>query len=432
MKTQIEGISIKDVARLTSPVGWILLARPVIYFIFTRRRDLDSYSSVDMSAMIFILYAFVAFWMACIDIFRSESGFGRAVTSRSPILWFLIYSVFGVVSMAWSVNPPLTGFRAFECVATALLIVAVVQDLFDRGSLKFVMTWSLLYCVWDTICSLIRMGQWAPDLATLLQASQMMSTCFFFIAFYFIPRRWYNWLVMVMSIFSMSTVAYIGMILGCISGFWTNVKGKLMTGVIAFIILLGVIAIGPYRIIKNTIFFDKNDVSLEETSGRNLLMNATLESLDENPMGLGFFAAEPYVLYSKGLQAISAHNSLFSAAMGMGIPGAIIFAVFLLALFRCVFSRHIPREYRAMLIGCFCVAFMHCMGNPSVGTRVFGAWMPCMYIFVLVCGFYVFGKYYELKNHSSDEVGCQNISDESTYSEEYKHHENNLGNKKLS
>lgn len=48
-------------------------------------------------------------------------------------------------------------------------------------------------------------------------------------------------------------------------------------------------------------------------------MDATIECVERYPMGLGFFAAEPYVLYAKNLGAISAHNSLFSAGMGMGI-----------------------------------------------------------------------------------------------------------------
>jgi len=397
VKTQIEGLGIKDVARMTSPVGWLLLARPVIYMIFSRKRDLDAYSAVDFSAMIFILYSFVAFIMACRAIFKSESGFGKTIVKNSAIIWFIAYSLLGIVSMAWSVNVSLTGFRAFECIALALLIVAVIQDLFDRGDLKFVMMWSLLYCTCDMLCSLVRTAQWTFSVGQLLQSSQMMSTCFFFIALYLKPRRWYNWLTIIMSVFSMSTVAYIGLALGFISSFWNRGRAKYYALIGAYLIMLVIIAVGPYKILKDTVFFDKPEVSMEYTTGRDKLMDVTIKSVEEHPWGLGFFSAEPYILYSKSLGAISAHNSFFSAGMGMGYAGIAVLAIFFLALFRCVFSRYIPKDYRAMLIGCLIVAFLHCMGNPSVGTRVFGAWMPCMYIFVLVCGFYVFGKYYELK-----------------------------------
>lgn len=231
----------------------------------------------------------------------------------------------------------------------------------------------------------------------------MMSTTFFFMALYFVPRRWYNYLILVMSVFSMSTVAYLGMGIGAISAFWTQGRVKTLTLFATLLLTMAVVFIGPYAFLKNTIFFDKKEISIEETSGRNHLLDATVDCVDNYPFGLGFFAAEPYVLYAKNLGAISAHNSLFSAGMGLGIPGIIIFALFLLSLGYCTFSKYISAEYKPIIIGCFCVAFMQCMGNPSVGTRVFGAWMPCMYIFVLISAFYVYSKYYESNELESDE-----------------------------
>ena len=37
---------------------------------------------------------------------------------------------------------------------------------------------------------------------------------------------------------------------------------------------------------------------MSETSGRDYLLEVTLKTLEENPWGQGFFAAEPYVLYN--------------------------------------------------------------------------------------------------------------------------------------
>lgn len=151
---------------------------------------------------------------------------------------------------------------------------------------------------------------------------------------------------------------------------------------------------------------------MTESSGRDKLMKVTIESLGLHPMGLGFFAAEPYILYAKNLGAISAHNSLFSAAMGLGIPGVILMIVFLFALGFISFSHHIPALYRPIVIGCFIVALLQCLGNPSVGTRVFGAWLPCMYIFVLNSAMYKYGKYYEPKGEieNEDNVGYEKLS----------------------
>ena len=160
MKTQIEGFSIKDLVKSTSISGWVLLARPVIYILFSRRRDLNAYSAVDFSAVVFIFYAIIAFIIGIKTLSKSETRFGNAILSKSPISIFIVYSILGIISMLWSVVPTLTGFRAFECIAMTLLIVAVIQELFESGDLKYVILWSLFYCTWDTIWSIIRMAQW--------------------------------------------------------------------------------------------------------------------------------------------------------------------------------------------------------------------------------------------------------------------------------
>ena len=154
MKTQIEEVTIRTLFKTTSIAGWVLLIRPIIYLLFSRRRDLNAYSAIDFSAIIFILYAFVACIIGYKVIFQSNSDLGKRILRNSPITWFLAYTFLCLVSMLWSINPFLTGFRAFECIANALLIVAVIQRLFDTGSLKYVILWSVFFCTWDIIWSL--------------------------------------------------------------------------------------------------------------------------------------------------------------------------------------------------------------------------------------------------------------------------------------
>lgn len=395
MKTQIEGISIRDVFRSTSLAGWLLLAQPIIYILFSRRRSLGEYAAVDTSAIIFMLYAFVCLFVGFRSIIQNNtSDMGRDVLYRSPLVWFIAYTALGLVSSIWSVNPLLTGFRAIECFANLLLICAIIQQLFDIGDKRYIILWSLFYAVWDCVWSIVRTLQWTTDIGTILEASQFTATTFFFIALFFVPRKWYNWLVMAMAVFSMSTVAYVGMAIGLVSAFWLNAKVKVLAFVAAFLLVLSIIAVGPYAILKNTVFFDKDDISLENTTGRDHLMDAALESIEEYPMGLGFFAAEPYVLYAKGLGGISAHNSIFSAGMGIGYPGIALISVFFISMGFCLFSRYIDSDVKPMLIGCCCVAFLHCMGNPSLGSRVYAAWLSSAYVFILTCFFYVHGKYY--------------------------------------
>ena len=404
MKTQIEGIRLKDIFRLTSFPGWLLLIQPVLYIVLARRRDLNAYASVDATAIVFILYSFICFIVGCRTVLTNqESTLGKAVMTRSPLVWLLVYTILGAISSIWSVVSTLTAFRSFECFATILLICACIQKLFETGNKRFVMLWTLFYAVWESCWAIIKTVRWTTDISVVLESSQFTATTFFFVALYFTPRRWYNYLIIAMSVFSMSTVAYMGMALGLISSFWLNTKAKAWATAAAFLIAFASLIFGPYTIVKNTIFFDKEDISLENTTGRNHLMEAAIDCIDHYPLGLGFFAAEPYVLYAKHLGGISAHNSFFSAGMGLGYPGIILISAFFITMGFAVFSKYIDKRYKPILIGCCCVAFMHCMGNPSIGSRVYAAWLPCAYVFILTCFFYVYGKFYDIEDEHEDE-----------------------------
>lgn len=374
--------------------GWLLIARPVVYLIFSRRRDLNAYATVDASAFVFIIYAVMCFFFSLRELNNKEADFGRSLIYRSPLFWFVLYTVLGAISMLWSVNLELTGFRAFECFSMLTLIVAIIQKLFEQDDYDIIIRWTLLYVTVDIVFSLIRALFYTTDVMMLLQTSQMMSTVFFFMALYDTHKRWYHYFIWAMAIFSMSTTAYIGMALGCISLFWGKEKYRIHVLIGSIILGCVITIIGPYKFVKETVFFEKETISLHETSGRDKIMNVAVDALAQKPEGYGFFAGEPYLLYAKRLGAINGHNSLFSAAIGLGIPGIVLISMFFLGMFRIVLSRHIHAEYKPTLIGCFMVAFLHCMGNPGLGSRVFGSWLPVMFLCTLACGFYVQGKYY--------------------------------------
>lgn len=373
--------------------GVLLLIRPLIYLLFSRRRDLDAYSAIDFSALVFIAYAFVCFIVAWKSLYKSKSPFGQLLMTKTPLVWFIVFTIYGGISMLWSVSFTLTAFRAFECMAMILLIAAIMQSLFTTCRTDKIIDWVILYVVVEILFSLLRTLRWTTSPSALLESSQMMSTVFFFLALYYPKKRWYHYLIMVMALFSGSTVAYIGMAAGSISVLWTNTKHKvpIFLGVLA--VATTIVVIGPEKVLKETIFYDKESISLEETSGRDKLMEVAIETMETHPWGLGFFAGEPVVLYSRDLGAINAHNSLFSAGIGLGYIGVLVMGIFLIRMFFIVFSRKIPIQYRAPLIGCFFVGFLHCMGNPALGSRVFGAWIPVTFLFTLICSFYVYGRY---------------------------------------
>lgn len=374
--------------------GWLILIKPLIYLIFSRRRDLNAYSSVDSSAMVFIIYTFICFYFSIRELQKQDSVFARELITRSPLKWFMFYTILGMASILWSVNPQLTGFRAFECLSMMMLMIVIVHNLFSNNDFDTITKWSILYVIDDIIFSLIRAIRYTTDISALLQTSQMMATVFFFMALYYTRKRWYHYLIMIMSVFSMSTVAYIGMALGSISVFWNKPKYRTWVFMGTLVLISIITIIGPYKFIKDTVFFDKKTISIHETTGRDKVMYVAIEALSDKPEGYGFFAGEPYLLYAKHLGAINGHNSFLSASIGLGYAGVLLLLIFFLGMFAAVFSRYIPYKYRATLIGCFIVGFLQCMGNPGIGSRVFGGWLPVMYLFTLICGFYICGKYY--------------------------------------
>lgn len=381
---------IKRLAGSAGPCGWLLLAKPVLDLLTARQRDLDQYATVDASAAISIVYTFVCFLAVIVESTKRHTKLGNKVLSKTPMFWFLIYTVYGFISMAWSVNMQLTGYRAFECLTMMLLMLTVWQRLFAKHNMDRVMGWCMLWVGLQVVCQIISTLRWTRDPLMVLGSSQMVATTFFFMALYHPHKRWIHWLIMVMAILSGSTVAYIGMTIGVVSIFWGKTKYKVPVFIFALLAGVFIYYYGPQKFIKDTVFYDKEAIAMDHTSGRDQVMETALISLQQNPMGYGFFVGEPYILYQHYRGAINGHNSFFSAAMGLGYVGIVLLFVFFIRMFRATFYRDIPRKYQQPLIGCFFVGFLHCMGNPGIGSRIYGSWMSVMLLFTLICSFYIY------------------------------------------
>ncbi len=390
---------IQSLAGSAEMCGWLLLVHPVLSLLTNRQRELEQYATVDVSAAISIIYTILCFIAVILEGRKHYSFLGRKTLFRTPMVWFLIYTLYGLVSMFWSVNVQLTGYRAFECLTMMLLMLQVWRRLFAQHDLAKVMDWCMLWVGLQVICQIISTLRWTTDPLRVLGSSQMVATTFFFMALYHPHKRWTHWLIMVMAIMSGSTVAYIGMAIGTVSIFWGKTKYKVPVFIFALFAGMFIYSYGPQKFIKDTVFYDKEAIALDQTSGRDQVMETTLFSLQQNPKGYGFFAGEPYILYQSYQGAINGHNSFFSAAMGLGYVGIVMLFIFFLGMFRVTFYRGIPREYRQPLIGCFFVGFLHCMGNPGIGSRIYGSWMPVMLLFTLICSFYAYFKNHQYANN---------------------------------
>ena len=77
MRTQIEGFGLKDFFRVVGLPGWLLLAQPILFILLSRRRALNAYASVDASAVVFIIYAFICFYFGYKKIVESNTGLSK-------------------------------------------------------------------------------------------------------------------------------------------------------------------------------------------------------------------------------------------------------------------------------------------------------------------------------------------------------------------
>ena len=385
--------NIKALAGTAGIYGWLLLAYPVLDLLTTRQRSVNAYAQVDSSAVVMILYTILCF-VAIISSGKNHHAFSLNAFFNTPMVWFLLYTIYAFFSMAWSVDFKLSGYRAFECLVMLLLMATVWQRLFATHNMNIVIDWCMLWVGLQIICQLLNYLRYTTNLADLIEGAQMVSTTFFFMALYRRHKRWIHYLIIVLSVLSGSTVGYIGMCVGLVSLFFGESKDKFPIFLLSMLLMLFIVFYGPQRFIKDTIFYDKPEISIEATTGRNHIMEAGIRTIKEQPLGYGFFVGEVYALHKNGIYVINGHNSFFSAAMGLGYVGIVSLFIFFLGMFRVTFFRGIPRQYRQPLIGCFFVGFFHCMGNPGIGSRIYGSWMPVMLLFTLICSFYAYNRKY--------------------------------------
>ena len=92
------------------------------------------------------------------------------------------------------------------------------------------------------------------------------------------------------------------------------------------------------------------------------------------------------------------HNGFLSAFVGTGYIGLLFFSLFILGYARSVFFSPIPKQYKALLMATFFCVFVHTLGNPGLGFRVYGTWMPAMYFVLLTVGLNI--KYRYMKKYN--------------------------------
>ncbi len=394
MKTEHK-LSIKDFFLSAGLPGYLLLFYPTLIALVSRQRDLSEVSSIDSSATIQVIFTCAAFLASINELIENKTL--RILITKSPLKWLFSFILLGFVSTLWSVNVSLTFYRSFENLSFLLLICASLSVVYNKyKSPEILIYWVLYYAVLLIITGTLKRSLlWGLPFFSIdtLLLEQMNSSPFFFLVL-LLPVGWMiRSIILSISIFSLSNTAYLGMIFG----FFGLTKGRKKTRnlllSIALILILILVNIGAEVFLQNTIFYGKTGVGLEYTSGRNKLFNIAInEGLKSPILGYGFVAGEVNIITENSNGSIGAHNGVLSAFLGTGIIGVIIFIGFFIKMYNIAKSKVLPEKLKAVFTSSIIFLSVYMLGNPSLGTRVYGAWISSTIIIVLISLIYLHFK----------------------------------------
>lgn len=382
--------------------GFLLLGYFIVKIVFSRGKT--DISAVDGSAVVFAFYAMLCGFYAWNDLHRdaSSKAFFKLLLSKSPMKWFVLYSILCFISCLWSPFLVLTAYRAVECIGMMLIIASTIKTLVLKCSYQEIMQWCATYVFLVVLLSF--MGGLTSGIGIALYSCQFPATIFFYLAFYYAPTFYNRYFVMTVAVLCKSVTGYVGMTLGMVSLLFGNAKYRVMAVIIGVGLIAAFSTYGVEEVLNSTIFASKGGVLVDgqiddnKTSGRNdVWEKATATVIEENKewIGYGFVAGETMMARRIiNVTVIGMHNGFLSAYVGTGIIGFVLFSLFMLNAFILTFKNKIPKDYRPPLIACILTLMVHTYGNPGLGFRVYGTWMPAMFIIVLLIGLHFKSKYF--------------------------------------
>jgi len=383
-----EKLKLKDFLTVAEFPGYLLLIMPVLSLITTRQRDVSAHTTIDASAFIQILLVFLSFTVAFYFLFLSKKD-NPVLLFRSPQIYLYIYILICFISMIWSPNVFITGYRAFESLTYLMLITLVVQRLISRLSYQNIIEWAILWITWSIFWSVIGYVKWA-GISYLLwpfRSARLEVPIFFFIAIFLSKRRYLKYLIIAFTLLSISNKVYFGIAFGMLGFFFGNVKYRVLFLIIGFGLAIS-FALWGEMVLQNTVFYGRVGIGMEYTSGRNMIWEVSWEHYLHKPfLGYGFVAGENDLLFSNFKGVITTHNFILSGLIGTGMLGAIFLIIYFTSAFKTAVSSVFESgKWKIAFVSTIIMATIISFTAPGVGARVYGSWMPVVFVISLISG----------------------------------------------
>ncbi len=386
METSEKLLSIKQLFLAAGLPGYLFYFRNILYFFITRRRSLDEYSSVDNSALLQIIFVLVIFIVSVYMVIEKPKRL--KIFFSIPQIFLIIYIIVCFISMLWTPNLFVTGYRAFESLAYLLLISLIAYNLMIKLDPQNIIEWAILWIIWELfwkVATAVKLGAaFSPTI--LLGASRLAIPLLFFFALLLTKRIYFKYVILVICIFSASNKIYFGIVFGLLGFFFGNskYKGWLLLFILSITVIM--LFVDVEEILKHTLFYGREAVSLSNTSGRDQIWKLAWEAFLQKPLlGYGFVDGETVILYNAFNGAISTHNFLFSGLLGTGLLGTVFLILYFWSTLKKASSNLFPaNKFRPAMVSTFIMGLIVSSTAPGVGARVYGSWIPVVLIFTLI------------------------------------------------
>lgn len=366
--------------------GYLLFSVNVLYFFVTRRRELNDYAAIDDSAIYQIIFILGLFLVSVYLLIKEPQKIKFLFSS--PQVFLFLYTIVCFLSMLWTPNLFLTGFRAFESLTYLILISLVAYNLITKVSFHNTIEWAILWVIWDIFWSVALEIKFSgfSYLVWPFRASRLVVPIFFFFALMLSKQNYLKYIILVFSILSFSNKVFIGIALGLIGFVFGDSKAKGWLFLIIVPLLVAIIFVDFEEILLNTVLYGREDVSVTNMSGREKIWEIAWNAFLQEPIiGYGFVSGENLVLYDKFKGAINSHSFLFSGLLGTGITGTLCLLAYFWSAFKKASSKYFPlNKFRPAMVSTVIMSLVVSSSAPGVGSRVYGSWVPVVLAFAII------------------------------------------------
>lgn len=370
--------------------GLLLLFGSIVAAVTTRQRAPGAYASVDASAMATIVYVSMIFLYSVFYIATVQGKAVKRILFRSPVCYLTIYTALCLASAAWSQNIVYTGYRAFECLAYLLLIASVVLNLrrscTDQEMIDWIVLWGIWTLAWYPVARVRLVGFGYLASWDVFRSNFLSLGPLFFLAAFASRQKLAAFIIVIFCLLSTSNSVYFGIFFGSIPALAVgNMRARMLMLFLAGMFAIAALQFGGTEIIQRTLFHGRTGIGLDHASGRDTIFAYGLEQAMERPLlGYGFVTGETELINARWTGVMSFHNTFLSSWVGVGIFGPILLVCFFASLLMRILRSSHGRCFRHAALGSLIMIFLIGNSNPGLGGRVYGSWVPCLFVSLLI------------------------------------------------